>query len=256
MAKSIKMKFKDQVNNLIEKESEFALEAIYLLRNKGFAFPAVYLPNFMPENEVDYFFVAMEPSFGKWESVENAKHLISNGFRNFIFSKEDFLLHYSIKKYLKANYHITDVSKTAMKVKDADQARKFMYNFWGEYLKLEIETLRSKEAKIIAIGGKSEDKLLKLLPNQKINKIIHFSGAARGARSSFAENHKILFNEFKEEFDNDHFVKFTDDFLNKKIENTNVKNFIKNHGLKKLESMNNIDLQLLFSYKKEFETLK
>ena len=61
----------------------------------------IYLPNSEPEVPVDHLFIAMEPSLGRWargrtdvDRIRNAHQKIGQGFRNFLYSFEDFLLHF------------------------------------------------------------------------------------------------------------------------------------------------------------------
>jgi hypothetical protein len=80
----------------------------------------VFLPNPEPLGPVEYVFVCMEPSLGRWaRSADEARSKVEAGFRNFLSSIEDFLLHFCIQQYLCAptqRYHITDLSKGAMLV--------------------------------------------------------------------------------------------------------------------------------------------
>src|SRR5258706_9281219 len=88
---------------------------------------SVFLPNPEPLGPVDYVFVCMEPSLGRWaRPPEEATSKVDAGFRNFMSSIEDFLLHFSIRQYLCSSiqrYHLTDLAKGAMLVKDADVER-------------------------------------------------------------------------------------------------------------------------------------
>ena len=59
--------------------------------------------------------------------------MINEGFRNFLWSIEDFLFHYSIYHYLSPNYYITDISKVAVKTKIANETRKKCIRF-GAYI--------------------------------------------------------------------------------------------------------------------------
>src|SRR4051794_40504440 len=74
----------------------------------------VFLPNPEPPGPADYIFIGMEPSLGRWaRSPEEARAKVDAGFRNFVFSIEDFILHFCIKQCLCESgqrYHITDLS--------------------------------------------------------------------------------------------------------------------------------------------------
>jgi hypothetical protein len=73
----------------------------------------IYLPNPKPDGPVDYVFICMEPSLGG-SSPEELKQNVEAGARNFVNSIEEFILHFSARRYLceaGEQYHITDVSK-------------------------------------------------------------------------------------------------------------------------------------------------
>ena len=95
----------------------------------------IYVPNIVPHSPVDYIFICMEPSLGEWaKSPEDAKNKLEAGFRNFLDGYNTMILHYAIRNYLCKNnqgYHITDLSKGAMLVKDADDNRISRYKKWA-----------------------------------------------------------------------------------------------------------------------------
>lgn len=92
----------------------------------------VFLPNPEPLGSVEYVFICMEPALGRWaRSADEAKAKVEAGFRNFVFSIEDFILHFCIRQYLAGpmhRYHITDLSKGAMLVERAATARTERYD--------------------------------------------------------------------------------------------------------------------------------
>jgi hypothetical protein len=54
----------------------------------------VFLPNPEPEGPVQYVLICMEPSLDRWaRSAEMARSRVEAGFRNFLFSIADFILH-------------------------------------------------------------------------------------------------------------------------------------------------------------------
>jgi hypothetical protein len=76
-----------------------ALEGLF--RAHAGAEGSVFLPNIPPGAPVDFVFIAMEPSLQSWStSPEVAQAQIEAGFRNFLFSMEDSLLHFCIRTYL------------------------------------------------------------------------------------------------------------------------------------------------------------
>jgi len=105
-----KMSFITQMREL---EQEFAAAAA--------VHGDVYLPNFTPSGPVDAVLIGMEPSLGWWaRTPAEAAAKIAAGFRNFMWSPEDFILHYAARRSLCSaaeTYHVTDISKGAMTVK-------------------------------------------------------------------------------------------------------------------------------------------
>jgi hypothetical protein len=83
----------------------------------------IYVPNIVPHGPVDYIFICMEPSLGEWaRTPDEAENRLKGGFRNFLDGYNLMILRYAIQNYLCKNnqrYHITDLSKGAMLVKDA-----------------------------------------------------------------------------------------------------------------------------------------
>lgn len=77
----------------------------------------IFLPNPEPSAPVHYVLICMEPSLGWWaRSADQASARVRTGFRNFLFSLEDFILHFCAQRYLcgpAERYHITDFSKGA-----------------------------------------------------------------------------------------------------------------------------------------------
>src|SRR5205823_5284840 len=94
----------------------------------------VFLPVAEPEGPAHYVLIAMEPSLGWWaRSADEARSKVEAGYRNFLFSIEDFILHFCVRRYLcgaAERYHITDLSKGAMLVERASLARSERYDRW------------------------------------------------------------------------------------------------------------------------------
>lgn len=152
-----------------------------------------YLPNFMPPTKVEYIVLAMEPSMAWAKTEEEAQKQVKTGYRNFMHSWEDFLLHHCLKTYL-PSYHITDVSKAAMTVKNAGIWRDRLYPQWLDLLRQEIELVGTENAVIIPLGAKVEEYLEgKILPKPTAAKMMHFSGNA-------AKYRKDIPSEFPEEY--------------------------------------------------------
>ena len=96
--------------------------------NRAYGCSSVYLPNIMPKGAVDFVLVGMEPSLGRWaRTIEDAQTVIKEGFKDFAFSFTDFILHFCVREYLclgGKTHHLTNLSKGAMKVRDAGSQRR------------------------------------------------------------------------------------------------------------------------------------
>ena len=116
----------------------------------------IFLPNLAPSSPVDYVFVCMEPSLGRWGPThEVAVERIDAGFRNFMYSLEDFIFHYCANQYLCSRdqrYFVTDVSKGAMLVNHAVATRAERYNRWHSLLLDELDLLLRPDGRVIAVG--------------------------------------------------------------------------------------------------------
>jgi len=116
----------------------------------------VFLPNPEPEGPAHYVFICMEPSLGRWaRTAEAARARVDAGFRNFLTSTETSILHFCIRTYLcdsTKRYHITDISKGAMLVKDACNERTKRYDRWFPLLQEEIDLVATSDAVVVAVG--------------------------------------------------------------------------------------------------------
>jgi hypothetical protein len=128
-----------------------------------FGNPSVYLPNPILTQNPLYALVAMEPSTSGKE-LQSVKQDVDAGFLNFLYSEEDFILHYSAYSFLcDGNFHymITDISKGAMKTKYAGKDRDRRYLAWFNLLKKELDYFGNPLT--ISVGKKSFDQLSKKL---------------------------------------------------------------------------------------------
>lgn len=161
----------------------------------------VFLPNPEPSGRVEYVFICMEPSLGRWaRSPDEARARVEAGFRNFVFSVEDFILHFCIRRYLLRSgerYHITDVSKGAMLVDRAGVARSHRYASWNALLLEEVDVVATPEAGIFAVGRAVAQHLAGSGFPRPFTTIIHYSGQAAVARAAGILGHEASFEEFK-----------------------------------------------------------
>jgi len=161
----------------------------------------VFLPSPEPEGPVDYVFICMEPSLGRWAgSPAEAESKVDAGSRNFLFSMEDFILHFCIRRYLcesTQRYYITDFSKGAMLVAGAGLARIKRYDRWYTLLQEEIDLVAISNAAIVAVGNVVFQHLKRLRFQRRVTKIIHYSGLAGRARSGAIVGHEYAFEIFR-----------------------------------------------------------
>lgn len=168
----------------------------------------VYLPCKEPEDQVDYIFVGMEPSFNWADSTEEAEQKIARGFRNFGMPKDEgltlALFIHSIERFLcqpGESYHLTDVSKGAMPVTVAALDRDRRYQEWYPLLLEEIEIVGKPGAPVIAIGKDVE----KFLQGRNLSRntgrpfyaVRHYSMQASASWKAEAESDLGGFEAFK-----------------------------------------------------------
>jgi hypothetical protein len=161
----------------------------------------VFLQNPEPLGPVEYVFVCMEPSLGRWaRSADEARAKVEAGFRNFLSSIEAFILHFCIQQYLCAptqRYHVTDLSKGAMLVTRAGVARAQRYDRWYGLLVQELDLVATPGAGIFAVGNAVARHLERRAFPRPFTNVIHYSGLAARARAAGIIGHEDRFEEFK-----------------------------------------------------------
>lgn len=162
----------------------------------------VYLPNFTPTGPVDAVLIGMEPSLGWWaRTPETAAPKIAAGFRNFMWSPEDFILHYAARRSLCSaggTYHITDISKGAMTVEKARIDRRARYARWAILLDKEVRLIAKPSAHIIAIGQDVYGFLKRNGFDRDVKSIMHYSALASAARNAAVRGREAEFLAFSE----------------------------------------------------------
>lgn len=142
----------------------------------------IYVPNIAPSGTADYIFICMEPSLGEWaKSPDDAESKLKSGFRNFLDGFNTMILHYSIRNFLCKNnqtYHITDLSKGAMLVKDADDNRIARYIRWYPLLIDEMNLVASTNTRVFAVGTHVANFLERQNFPWAYTQLIHYSGNA------------------------------------------------------------------------------
>ena len=174
----------------------------------------VFLPNPEPSRPVDYVFICMEPSLGRWaRSPDEARAKVSAGFRNFVSSFEDFILHFCAREYLGGTYHVTDFSKGAMLVQRAGVARAQRYDRWYGLLVEEMDLVAAPGAGIFAVGGAVARRLARRAFPRPFLPVIHYSGLAAGARSEGIVGHEGSFELFRGSVSLEHILAVAEEVL-------------------------------------------
>ncbi len=158
-----------------------------------------YLPNPRPRGPVDFIFIAMEPSMGRWKSFEDIGPWLSQGFKNFLLSITDFILHYSIRRFLCGQgetYHVTDISKGPMFIREASQDRWRRWERWYPSLIQEIKVVAKPGAKILALG-KEPERFLEAKGFSRLDgRILHCGVKAARYRKRSVEGREAEFERF------------------------------------------------------------
>ena len=167
--------------------------------NEDLGIESCFLANVAPKTPVDYVLVAMEPS--RPANIDSIK--------NFAVSVEDFILHFCAKEYLckgecERTYHITDLSKGAMRVTDASSSpalRYERYKRWYPLLCEEIKLVARPNAPIIPVGHVVRDFLTVQKMSDLKDEILHYSQSAGPHRTKMPKRYPEQFSEFKDTVD-------------------------------------------------------
>jgi hypothetical protein len=227
----------------------------------------IYLPNLYPAKKVDYILIGSEPSLKRWaKTIPDAKRKIDQqNFKNFCWSVEDFILHYAIRHSLcgKNNYYITDLTKGAMKTKDASNKKeaKGRRNRWYESLCDDIRLFSKATTVFISIGDEVHSFLLgqeeKFGSKSNIKKIYHYSpnwaARCRGRCSGCKKANGQTFKQFAKQIDIDDIVEVAKEVIKEcEIKGPLASTIIKRIGKHPLSPSRK---KLLFDYSIMFEDI-
>lgn len=218
---------------------------------------SIYLPNISSSEPVDFVLIAMEPSLGRWaRSLEEAQEKIDRGFRNFAYSIEDFVLHFCVRRYLcldDETYHITDISKGAMLVRNAESQRQGRYDRWYPLLKTELREITKPEAKVISIGNDVGAFLRRKGLENHAGTILHYSPQAAKYREDSVKGREQAYQNFASEVKLDDIEQTAEAVL----EEAQMKCF-RNETLKRIRrsTLSDSRKKLMFTYKVKFEELR
>jgi hypothetical protein len=217
----------------------------------------VFVPSPEPKGPVQFVFICMEPSLGRWaRPPESAKLRIECGFRNFLPSDEVALLHFCIRQYLCSRgepYHITDFSKGAMPVGTAAKNRTDRWRKWYPLLLEELDLVAAPTARIVAVGDIVYRQLQKLKFPRPLIPVMHYSALAGRARNRQVLGHEAEFNEFSEEVSKERLMATAREVL----DSAQVPIEIRNQVLEQLKrfELNRSRLKLMFIYKRAFHAI-
>jgi hypothetical protein len=219
----------------------------------------VFLPGPEPRGPADYVLIAMEPSLGTWAmSKDEACSKVADGFRNFLSSVEDFILHFCIRRYLCGmgeRYYITDISKGAMLTKPANLGRRKRYDDWYELLQEEIDLVAMPNAGIVAIGNAVASHLKLRGFGRPFTPVLHYSGQAARARNDRIRGHEESFKRFINSVSRDDLI----DTAEKVLGEACVPHWVCEKPLSRLKSLepelSRSRQKLIFCYKLAFEAM-
>jgi len=218
----------------------------------------VFVPNPTPPGKVDSLFICMEPSLGAWaRSRTEAEAKVRSGFRNFLSSFADFILHFSIRNYLcepGQQYHVTDVSKGAMLVQDAATDRQERYDYWYTLLLEEVELLAKPASKVFAVGNSVAELLRRRNFPRPFTKILHYSPVAAGYRSRAVRGREQDFEEFCHSIDHRSFM----DVAREVLRQSGTPENFRRQALNRLSrgALTESRLKLIFTYKVAFDSTR
>ena len=217
----------------------------------------VFVPIAEPEGPAHYVLIGMEPSLGGARSADEARTKIEAGYRNFLSSVEDFILHFCIRRYLSGpdeRYHVTDLSKGAMLVARAGIARVERYDRWYGLLQEEIDLVATANASIVAIGNVVARYLEGRRFARPFTKVLHYSGQAGPARSAGILGHEESFKGFIGSVSLDDLVTTAEHVLGAarvpiKIRDETLSRLMRSH-------LSASRQELIFNYKVSFESMR
>ena len=205
-----------------------------------------YLPNFVPLGRVDYVLIAMEPSTGV---PGKYRKYSSQMARNFSWSVEDFIFHYSIREYL--------CQKSAMTIDDAKKHRQRRYERWYPLLEKELQLLTKPEGtRVIAVGNEVTGFFKKKPLGERMEKVRHYSRLALSSIDKAIQRWHKQFPEFSRSVDNNVFKKAFEKSIKDVLTDADMYSYI-NHrpegdGTYRLTEPRK---KLMFYYKNRFSEL-
>ena len=228
--------------------------------DRKFGIESSFLSNIEPRDHVDFVLVAMEPSTGVSGKMPlDRLDGKPRKDKNFCWSTEDFVFHFAIRNYLCPSgktYHLTDLSKGAMKVREAKKKRQEKYERWYPLLKEELRLVSNSErTRIIAIGNVVHEFLKSKSLCDSIERVIHYSPQGWPARKKAIQPAKDRFSEFDSAIDVDAFEGTVRDVLEQAGTDRQYIDFMLEKNVNK-SKLTESRRKSLFYYKNIFEELR
>ena len=225
---------------------------------------SIYLPFSMPNGPVDFVLVGMEPSLGRWASTdpkkacEEARKKREQGFKNFAWSIDDFILHHCIRNYLCQDmeaYYLTDLSKGAMLTKQAKDDRRERYEKWYPILEKEIGLVAKPETKIISIGNVVGSFLSGKALYGHAGTILHYSSQAGRHRGQERRRQPEEYSNFSSSIKLSHVVQTAEQVLKEGgVSSPLTGDILQRLGRKR--ELTDSSKELMFSYKVNFGRIR
>lgn len=225
---------------------------------------SVFIPLIRPEGPVDFVLVGMEPSLGSWASSDpqkaryEARKKLKQGFKNFAWSMEDYILHFCVRRYLcrgGATYYITDLAKGAMYTKRAARERRERYERWYPILERELGLVAKPGAKIISIGNAVGSYLSEKALFGHAGTILHYSSQASKSRKSEPSRQPTAYSEFSSSVELSHVVETAEDVLKEGKVHSELRAEILGR-LQRSGSLSESRKMLMFTYRVRFERIR
>ena len=217
-----------------------------------------YLPNLTPRGHVDYIFICMEPSLGRWAydpacgkaTIEKARAEV-RGVRNFTPGGDPAMLYYAASEFLPTGRcYMTDISKGAMPITKANIDRTQRYNRWFPSLLKEISIVAASDAKFFAVGNAVEKQLDNYGFPYPFATVLHYSSLAQASRIRAVRGREESFEEFKLSMTRERLRKVAEDVF---AASYDVPQAIRDDTLREHDKLpSNSRMQLAFAYKLAF----
>ncbi len=171
--------------------------------------------------------------------------------------------HYYIRKYLLQNgerYHLTDLAKGGMDIKEAKRTATVRYERWYPLLEKEIHLLtKPGKTKLIAISRKVAVHLRRKLAGKRhVHRVLHYSRTVREVHiDKNIEPWREQFHEFSKSVDEDAFKRDFEESIKAVLHDACMDSYIdrRPEGGKPINLNDSRSRKLMFYYKNKFSEI-